>query len=307
MQSSSMASLTSAPRTISTFKKLPSIGSLPTASPTVKTLQLKLTNPALSQSFKIYSTPPKSPNFLLSKRLFTCKSHDDPSGSAISGIHFSLTAFFISSKLNFLVVLTVTVLLFMSTFAAKVQELHVYEINDLDRGSPAVLRLSQKPVNSLGDLVPFTNKLFTGDLKKQLGITQGLCVLIENKPEKKGDRFEATYSFNFGEYGHMAVRGQYLTYEDTYLSVVGGSGIFEGVYGQVKLEQIVYPFKIFYTFYLRGIKDLPVELLGKPVEPNRTIDPILYYASHWKPILHVLLSKYFAQPKLVSSVDKQNA
>ncbi|KAG6659770.1 allene oxide cyclase, chloroplastic-like [Carya illinoinensis] len=274
MQSSSMASLTSAPRTISTFKKLPSIGSLPTASPTVKTLQLKLTNPALSQSFKIYSTPPKSPNFLLSKRLFTCKSHDDPSGSAIS---------------------------------AKVQELHVYEINDLDRGSPAVLRLSQKPVNSLGDLVPFTNKLFTGDLKKQLGITQGLCVLIENKPEKKGDRFEATYSFNFGEYGHMAVRGQYLTYEDTYLSVVGGSGIFEGVYGQVKLEQIVYPFKIFYTFYLRGIKDLPVELLGKPVEPNRTIDPILYYASHWKPILHVLLSKYFAQPKLVSSVDKQNA
>ncbi|KAG2714944.1 hypothetical protein I3760_03G052900 [Carya illinoinensis] len=274
MQSSSMASLTSAPRTISTFKKLPSIGSLPTASPTVKTLQLKLTNPARSQSFKIYSTPPKSPNFLLSKRLFTCKSHDDPSGSAIS---------------------------------AKVQELHVYEINDLDRGSPAVLRLSQKPVNSLGDLVPFTNKLFTGDLKKQLGITQGLCVLIENKPEKKGDRFEATYSFNFGDYGHMAVRGQYLTYEDTYLSVVGGSGIFEGVYGQVKLEQIVYPFKIFYTFYLRGIKDLPVELLGKPVEPNRTIDPILYYASHWKPILHVLLSKYFAQPKLVSSVEKQNA
>ncbi|KAF5479866.1 hypothetical protein F2P56_000652 [Juglans regia] len=275
MQSSSMASLTSAPITISTFKKLPSIGSLPTASPTVKTLQLKLTNPALSQSLKIHSTPPKSPNFLLPRRLLTCKSHDDQSGSAIP---------------------------------AEVQELHVYEINDLDRGSPAVLRLSQKPVNSLGDLVPFTNKLFTGDLKKQLGITQGLCVLIENKPEKKGDRFEATYSFNFGDYGHMAVRGQYLTYEDTYLSVVGGSGIFEGVYGQVKLEQIVYPFKIFYTFYLRGIKDLPVELLGKPVEPNRTIDPILYYASHWKPILRVLLSKYFAQPKLVSSVNqKQNA
>lgn len=140
-----------------------------------------------------------------------------------------------------------------------------------------------------------------------MGITQGLCVLIENKPEKKGDRFEATYSFNFGDYGHMAVRGQYLTYEDTYLSVVGGSGIFEGVYGQVKLEQIVYPFKIFYTFYLRGIKDLPVELLVKPVEPNRTIDPILYYASHWQPILRVLLTKFFAQPKPVPSVEKQNA
>ncbi|XP_042978761.1 allene oxide cyclase 4, chloroplastic-like [Carya illinoinensis] len=204
-------------------------------------------------------------------------------------------------------VLMVTVLLFMSAFAAKVQELHVYKIIDLDRGSPAVLRLSQKPVNSLGDLFPSPTKLMTGDLKKQLGITQGLCGLIKNKPEKKGDRFEATYSFNFGDYDHMAVQGLYLTYEDTYLSVVGGSGIFEGVYGQVKLEQIVYPFKIFYTFYLRGIKDLPVKLLGKPVEPNRTINPILYYASHWKPILRVLLSKYFAQPKLVFSVEKQNA
>jgi len=41
----------------------------------------------------------------------------------------------------------------------------VYELNDLDRGSPAFLRLSGKtdaagkPVNHLGDLVPFTNKV----------------------------------------------------------------------------------------------------------------------------------------------------
>ncbi|KAE8022119.1 hypothetical protein FH972_007949 [Carpinus fangiana] len=178
-----------------------------------------------------------------------------------------------------------TLLVFVFVFAAKIQELHLYEVNDLDRGSPAYLRLSNKTVNSLGDLVPFTNKLYTGDLKKQLGITQGLCVLIENKPEKKGDRYEASYSFQFGDYGHMAVRGSYLTYADTYLSVVGGSGIFEGAYGQVKLQQIVFPFKIFYTFYLRGIKELPEELLVRPVEPNLTIDPFLYYVSHWKPIL----------------------
>lgn len=48
---------------------------------------------------------------------------------------------------------------------AGVQEMSVYEINDLDRGSPAFLRLSAKtdaagkPVNHLGDLVPFTNKV----------------------------------------------------------------------------------------------------------------------------------------------------
>ncbi|KAK7283294.1 hypothetical protein RIF29_12715 [Crotalaria pallida] len=155
----------------------------------------------------------------------------------------------------------------------KVQELYVYEINERDRGSPAYLRLSQKTVNSLGDLVPFSNKLYTGDLEKRIGISAGICILIQNKPIMNGDRYEAIYSLYFGDYGHLAVQGAYLTYEDTYLAVTGGSGIFEGVKGQVKLHQIVYPFKIFYTFYLKGIKDLPKELLGKPVVPTPTIEP----------------------------------
>jgi allene oxide cyclase len=149
----------------------------------------------------------------------------------------------------------------------------VYEINERDRSSPAYLRLSQKSVNSLGDLVPFSNKLYSGDLQKRLGITAGICVLIQNKPEHNGDRYEAIYSFYFGDYGHISVQGSYLTYEDTYLAVTGGSGIFEGVYGQVKLQQIVFPFKLFYTIYLKGIKDLPQELLGKPVEPNPGVEP----------------------------------
>ncbi|PIA33975.1 hypothetical protein AQUCO_03900092v1 [Aquilegia coerulea] len=154
-----------------------------------------------------------------------------------------------------------------------VQELNVYEINERDRGSPAYLRLSQKSVNSLGDLVPFSNKVYSGDLEKRLGITSGLCVLIKNEPEKKGDRYEAIYSFYFGDYGHISVQGQYLTYQETYLAVTGGSGIFEGVYGQVKLQQIVFPFKLFYTFYLKGIADLPSELLGTPVPPSPTVEP----------------------------------
>ncbi|KAM7516286.1 hypothetical protein LguiA_005869 [Lonicera macranthoides] len=155
----------------------------------------------------------------------------------------------------------------------KVQELHVYEINERDRGSPAYLRLSQKSVNCLGDLVPFSNKVYTGDLQKRLGITAGICILIQNVPEKKGDRYEAIYSFYFGDYGHLAVQGPYLTYEDTYLAVTGGSGIFEGAYGQVKLHQLVFPFKLFYSFYLKGIPDLPVELLGTPVSPSPAVEP----------------------------------
>ncbi|GLU10815.1 hypothetical protein SLE2022_275960 [Rubroshorea leprosula] len=195
-------------------------------------------NPFLTQTLKLNS---KDYNCLsLFKRSFSCKSQANPSGDPRP---------------------------------TKVQELCVYEINERDRGSPAYLRLSQKSVNSLGDLVPFSNKLYTGDLQKRVGITAGLCILIQNKPEKKGDRYEAIYSFYFGDYGHISVQGSYLTYEDSYLAVTGGSGIFEGVYGQVKLQQLVFPLKLFYTFYLRGIGDLPKELLGKPVEPSPAVEP----------------------------------
>ncbi|XP_043715442.1 allene oxide cyclase, chloroplastic-like [Telopea speciosissima] len=161
-----------------------------------------------------------------------------------------------------------------TTRPTKVQELFVYEINERDRGSPVTLRLSQKQEHlSLGDLVPFTNKVYSGDLQKRLGITAGICVLIQHVPEKNGDRFEAIYSFYFGDYGHISVQGPYLTYEDTYLAVTGGSGVFEGVYGQVKLQQLIFPFKLFYTFYLKGIPDLPAELLTKPVPPSPTVEP----------------------------------
>lgn len=146
-------------------------------------------------------------------------------------------------------------------------------MNERDRGSPAYLKLSQKSMNSLGDLVPFSNKLYSGNLEKRIGITAGLCILIQHVPEKKGDRYEAIYSFYFGDYGHISVQGAYLTYQDTYLAVTGGSGIFEGVHGKVKLQQIVFPFKLFYTFYLKGIPDLPDELLGNPVEPSPNVEP----------------------------------
>ncbi|XP_074587577.1 allene oxide cyclase, chloroplastic-like [Curcuma longa] len=155
----------------------------------------------------------------------------------------------------------------------KVQELYVYEFNERDRGSPAYLRLSQKELNSLGDLVPFSNKLYSGNLEKRLGITAGICVLIQHVPERNGDRYEAIYSFYFGDYGHISVQGVHLTHEDTFLAVTGGSGVFEGASGQVKLQQIIFPFKLFYTFYLKGIADLPKELLGTPVPPSPDVEP----------------------------------
>ncbi|KAK9929672.1 hypothetical protein M0R45_026762 [Rubus argutus] len=231
-----MACSISALRTIpSSSVKLANPKSL-THSPTNPLFSFQLRNPSSSSSLKLNSI------FSLPQRSFTCKSQINPSSD--------------------------------SERSTKVQELYVYEINERDRGSPAYLRLSQKSVNSLGDLVPFSNKLYSGDLEKRLGISAGICILIENKPGKKGDRYEAIYSFYFGDYGHIAVQGPYLTYEDTYLAVTGGSGIFEGAYGQVKLQQLIFPIKLFYTFYLKGIKeDLPSELLGKPVDPNPGVEP----------------------------------
>ncbi|KAJ8445369.1 hypothetical protein Cgig2_010727 [Carnegiea gigantea] len=138
---------------------------------------------------------------------------------------------------------------------SKVQALYVYEINELDRGSPVYLALSRKWFHSLGDLVPFSNKLYSGDLQTRLGITAGVCILIRNVPMRSfGDRYEAIYTFHFGDYGSVVVRGSYLTYEDTWLAVTGGTGVFEGAYGQARLHQ--------------GIKDLPTELVSKrPAKP----------------------------------------
>lgn len=114
-------------------------------------------------------------------------------------------------------------------------------------------------------------QIYHGNLQKRLGITAGICILINHYPNR-GDRYEAIYSFYFGDYGHLSVQGTYLTYKDTFLAITGGSGVFEGAYGQVKLNQIIFPMKLFYTFYIKGIKDLPEELLGQPLPPSVNVE-----------------------------------
>ncbi|KAK4393633.1 Allene oxide cyclase, chloroplastic [Sesamum angolense] len=172
------------------------------------------------------------------RRSFSCRSQSDPSDSRSS----------------------------------KVQELNVYEINERDRGSPAYLRLSQKTVNCLGDLVPFSNKVYTGDLKKRAGITAGICV-IKNEPEKKRGPLRGHLQLllrrlrphrGAGTVPH--IRGHISGRDRRFRHI-------RGVYGQVKLQQIIFPFKLFYTFYLKGIPDLPAELLGEAVPPSAAVEP----------------------------------
>ncbi|XP_014516490.1 allene oxide cyclase, chloroplastic isoform X1 [Vigna radiata var. radiata] len=245
-----MASSTLSFRTISPFSLKPATlstrsSSLATSS-TTSLLHFISSHSSLSKSLKL-NTSSRHSHLSLPNKSFTCRSQAQQTYEA------------------------------QQTYdSAKVQELRVYEINELDRGSPAYLRLGPNKLfslMSLGDLVPFSNKLYSGCLQKRVGITAGICVLIQNKAEKKGDMYEAIYSFYFGDYGHISVQGSYLTYQDSYLAVTGGTGIFEGVHGQVKCQQLVFPFKLFYTFYLKGIKDLPQELLSEYVQPSPVAEP----------------------------------
>ncbi|KAI5083408.1 hypothetical protein GOP47_0003151 [Adiantum capillus-veneris] len=165
-----------------------------------------------------------------------------------------------------------------------VQELTVYEVNQLDRGSPMLLSLSKlatdwynrfriQPLNSLGDLVPFTNKLFDGSLKKRLGITAGIISVMRHYPQNDGLLFEAIYSFYFGDYGHISAKGPYKTHEDTVITVTGGSGIFTGVYGTVQIHNVEYPIVLFYKFQLYGIPKLPKALRWDTVPPAKGVRP----------------------------------
>ncbi|KAG0589224.1 hypothetical protein KC19_1G005700 [Ceratodon purpureus] len=122
-------------------------------------------------------------------------------------------------------------------------------------------------------IAPILQALYDGSLQTRLGITSGLCTVVSYDADKKSTRFEALYSFYFGDYGHISVQGPYITTQDTYLAITGGSGVFVGCYGQVKLQQLVFPFKLFYTFYLQGIKKLPEALCAEAVPPSPSVQP----------------------------------
>ncbi|KAH9573839.1 hypothetical protein CY35_01G022900 [Sphagnum magellanicum] len=190
------------------------------------------------------------------------------------------------------------------------QTFSVYEINDLDRDSPPFLPFSVLNVNSkqnkgkgflgwfknlrstlsgahvhgIGDLVPFSNKLYDGSLSLRLGITAGLTLVIRNYPGKGSaqdkthpfffpDRYETMYTFYLGDLGHISVQGPFITFEDTLLTVTGGAGLFREARGVCRLHNLS-PLKLFYTFQLKGIPEIPRHLTAKVVPPSVDVKPI---------------------------------
>ncbi|MQM18611.1 hypothetical protein Taro_051605 [Colocasia esculenta] len=101
------------------------------------------------------------------------------------------------------------------------------------------------------DLLCVPLQLFHENLKKQLGITVGICALNEHVPEKNGDDYTTSTSVTTGTSQCMAPTSPTRTF---YLAVTGGFGIFADAHGQAKLQQLVFPFQIFYGVSLKIVE-----------------------------------------------------
>eukprot|EP00245_Coleochaete_scutata_P005558 TRINITY_DN19210_c0_g1_i1.p1 TRINITY_DN19210_c0_g1~~TRINITY_DN19210_c0_g1_i1.p1 ORF type:complete len:280 (+),score=41.36 TRINITY_DN19210_c0_g1_i1:185-1024(+) len=152
-------------------------------------------------------------------------------------------------------------------FAASEQDeeqvMAVFEINDQDKGSPFFVKNTPATlkVSSLGDFVPYSNKVYDCTLTRYLGNSQGLCVVMEHHlPKEGGDLYETTMSHYMGDYGHISCHGPYRAFSDTKMAVVGGTGIFAGARGWVLCQNLAGPLKLIYTYHIKGIPKLPAEL-----------------------------------------------
>ncbi|BBN16430.1 allene oxide cyclase [Marchantia polymorpha subsp. ruderalis] len=156
------------------------------------------------------------------------------------------------------------------------QVMGVFEFNEGDRNSPFVVKNNAKlPVLCIGDFVPYSNKVYDCTGKKYLGISSGLCTVVEHHYESGGDLYETVMSHYMGSYGHLSCQGPYKTYGDTEMVVTGGTGIFKGARGYVKCHNIAGPLKLLYTYYLTGIPKLPSELTQTPAvldEEKKTVN-----------------------------------
>jgi allene oxide cyclase len=69
------------------------------------------------------------------------------------------------------------------------------------------------------------------------------------------------------------LQGPFITFEDTLLTVTGGAGLFREARGVCRLHNLS-PLKLFYTFQLKGIPEIPRHLTAKVVEPSVDVKPI---------------------------------
>lgn len=89
-----------------------------------------------------------------------------------------------------------------------------------------------KPGDSEGDILTFHNDLFDAENRVQVGRDNGWCVRTI-----PGSTWECVWT-NILAGGQITVQGPFLDQGESYNTVTGGTGIYAGVRGQMRLRAL---------------------------------------------------------------------
>jgi hypothetical protein len=87
-----------------------------------------------------------------------------------------------------------------------------------------------KAKDNVGDILTFTNEIYDAANKTHLGADQGYCVRLI-----VGKVYECHWTLKLAR-GQLMVDGPFEDTADTVLAVTGGTGIYDGAHGQMKLH-----------------------------------------------------------------------
>lgn len=87
-----------------------------------------------------------------------------------------------------------------------------------------------KQGDSVGDIMTFANKVFDASNQNEAGSDSGFCIRTV-----VGEAYECNWT-TFLEGGQITVEGPFFDAKDAVLSVIGGTGSYKNVSGQLKLH-----------------------------------------------------------------------
>jgi allene oxide cyclase len=85
--------------------------------------------------------------------------------------------------------------------------------------------------DSQGDLFPFSNVLFNAADTRQIGRDQGNCV----RTNPKRGEWQCSWTNKLGN-GSITVEGPFYDTRDSYLAIIGGTGVYRDAHGQMLLH-----------------------------------------------------------------------
>lgn len=84
--------------------------------------------------------------------------------------------------------------------------------------------------DSPGDVLTFANTLFDADNAKEVGSDNGYCIRTA-----VGVAWECAWTNNL-DGGQLSVEGSFLDTKDSVLAITGGTGIYKGASGEMRLH-----------------------------------------------------------------------